>query len=386
MTDAESDRRGAQVYRILMVGSVPLAAPWNGADKNLARFLIQNDPLHQFVVQTSLNEPWNEQSVTPIREKHPSAMPTTKQKISAFKYMVACTSSADLVHFVVSLRHPSRLSLGVMRAWRSSHSKPIIHTVPSAGDRQLRRQDFFGDITVVVSKHTQQTLQNLGVSNVVHIYPVVDERYLRPRTNPDQIVIELRLGKRAILYPAHYGETSGINEMLRAFSQLPPQLDDAVLVLACRTHGDQKPEHEEAKVWQVANQLRVASRVRIVSHVDDMPALIKACAVTVLVPQRLSAKMDLPLVILESLMLKRPVIVSQQPPMNEALLGEAGDAVEYGDIGALSNALGNLLADEQLRNRLGEQGYAAVNERCSPKRIVDEYHAVYSTAMQVRQR
>ena len=54
--------------RILMASSVPLAKPWNGADKNLANLLVRRDRHNHFVVHTSAKEPWDSQSdITAIR-------------------------------------------------------------------------------------------------------------------------------------------------------------------------------------------------------------------------------------------------------------------------------------------------------------------------------
>ena len=73
-----------------------------------------------------------------------------------------------------------------------------------------------------------------------------------------------------------------------------------------------------------------------------MPVLIRACAVTALVPATLSGKMDLPMVLLESLALERPVLVTDRAPMNEAVL-DGGLTVGYGDVAATCAALERLL-------------------------------------------
>jgi glycosyltransferase involved in cell wall biosynthesis len=112
-----------------------------------------------------------------------------------------------------------------------------------------------------------------------------------------------------------------------------------------------------------------------------MPTLISACSITVLVPGQLASKMDLPLVILESLALKRPVIVSDQPPMDEALLG-GGYGVPFGNIPALTEAMRNLLSDPVLYDHLAEQGYDAVRQLCLPEHITGQYRDIYSFLME----
>lgn len=368
-------------HRILMLSSVPLATPWNGADKNLARLLVEADRRNQFIVQTSQTETWPTH-VQPVREQAVSAMPTPQQKLRAMRYLLSHTGSADLVHVVASLGSPSRLSAGLLRGWPALRCRPIIHTVPSIGDRPVLREYFPGDMTVVVSDFTQRLLVSQGVPNVVRVYPPLDQ-HLRPTTDPVELAQSLQLGPRAVLYPAHYGPESGIREMIQAFAQLPTTLNDAVLVLACRTHRHQDPDREAEQVLATATKAGIADRVRVVGNVSDMPALIAACAITALVPGKLASKMDLPLVILEALALGRPVITSDKPPMSEALLG-GGLGVRYGDVAGLSAALARLLSDAPLRAELAATGRAAVLHHCQPARIVEQYQQIYSQALEGR--
>ena len=87
--------------------------------------------------------------------------------------------------------------------------------------------------------------------------------------------------------------------------------------------------------------------------------------------------MDLPLVFLESLLMERPIIVGDLPPVNEALLGDSGLTVPYGDIPALTSALVKLLESAERRAQMGQNGRRAVLERCAPEGILATYHDIY---------
>lgn len=362
-----------------MVSSVPLAEPWNGADKNFANLLVRRDRYNHFIVHTSLKEPWGPRpGVTAIRSRHVSAMPTMEQRLRELGYMLRHSGSADLIHLVASLYGPSPIIGPALRAWSTIRGRPVVHTLPSVGDVPIERRNFAGDATVVVSEHTRRRLEDHGVPNVYRVYPPLEIESVKPAAQAS-ISRELRLGDRAVLYPAHYGEKSGMREIIQAFSRLrgSPQTERAVLVLACRSHPWQDQEAEKRKILREAAEAGISDRIRVLGHVADMPALISACAVTVLVPGNLSAKMDLPLVILESLALGRPVIVRDQAPMREALLGEGGYAVPYGDVRALSSSLGRLLENGGLREKLALQGRASVLEYCNPDRVVEHYQWIF---------
>ena len=198
--------------------------------------LVESDLANCYTIQTGEADEWPEQRVTPLRLHGVSSMPTSAQKLRSFYYVVRHTAQVDLVHIVASLAHPWPWSGDVLRTWSSVMRKPLIHTVPSAGDTPLKRRDFPGDVTVVLSEHTRRMLDEAGVPNVVRIFPPVDVSRLRGAPSHARVATDLALGERAVLYPAHFGPDSGIKEMILAFSRLEDELSDSVLVLACRAH------------------------------------------------------------------------------------------------------------------------------------------------------
>lgn len=368
-------------YRILLFGSLPLAAPWNGADKNLGR-LFAGDVGHEFIVQSGEQDVWPHQQVRVVRVKDPAMMPTLLQKLSAFAFLLRYSFHADMVHMVVSLKRPSRLSVLFMQLWKRLVNCPVLHTAPAIGDGNINPRAFIGDATVVISQHSKQRLQAAGVKNVYHVRPPLPTEHLHPQTDPAIMRAEHNFGNRAVLYPCHYGDRSGIEEMLRAFAQLPATVADAVLVLACRTHVGQDAAAEAQAVWQRAHELGIADRVRLLSKVTDMPALIQACALTALVPYQMSSKMDLPMVVLESMWLERPFIISDIAPMNELLLGACGQAVTPGDVAGLTDALHTLLANDDLRQEYGRQARKLVRKQFKPKKILGYYQEIYHQLME----
>jgi phosphatidylinositol alpha-1,6-mannosyltransferase len=339
------------------------------------------DRANRYTVQTGPGDAWPADRVNAVRLQNPGAMPTAREKIRTAGFMIRYAPGADLLHVVASLNRPSRWAADTLRAWRAVFRKPVIHTVPSIGDAAPDRRHFAGDLTVVVSDHTRDLLMEAGVANVARVYPPLDERKLAAAPElVGQLRAEHALGDRAVLYPAHYGPDSGIKEMIEAFTRLPEELNDAVLVMACRTHVGQDPEQEAQRVATWAAEAGIGDRVRVLGNVKAMPALIRACAVTALVPARLSSKMDLPLVVLEALALGRPAIVADRAPMSEGLLGNGGFAVPFGDIPALAVALARLLQDPRLREELGARGRAAVLNQCDPERVARRYEEFYEWA------
>jgi glycosyltransferase involved in cell wall biosynthesis len=367
---------------VLMASSVPLAAPWNGADKLVAALIARHDTDNRYIVHTSEDEEWPDAGrIRRIRTRRASPMPTSAQKLRGFGYLLRNAVHADLLHVVASIHGEPRLSASFLRAVRKVTRRPLVHTIPSLGDRPLRPHLLPGDVSVVFSRHASERLARYGVENVVRLMPPIDLDRLRPGTPPERLRHELRIGERAILSAGHYGAASGLDVLVEAFARLPGDLADAKLVLAYRHHPWQDARRERARLMDLAARAGVAARTRLLGRVDDMPALVAACSTTVLVPRSLESKMDLPLIVLESLALGRPVIVSAVPPASEALLGQGGMAVAPGDPSALASALTELLRSPKTARAMGERGRAAALRTCDPRRVVERYQEVYAMAI-----
>ena len=365
--------------RVLMLGSLPLAAPWNGADKMLARTIVTADTRHAYIVQTGLREAWPDR-VTAVRQHEVQDMPGTTARLGAARYIFGNTHNADLVHVVATVQASSGLPARILRGWCRAAGRPIVHTLPAiASSDSIDRAALPGDVTVALSRYTSERLRAAGVPDVVSLFPPLPLGDLRPRTGSERLRRRHRLGPLPVLYAAHLDRGSGIAEAIRSLAALPPALSDVTLVLALRWRSGQDVRAELQRLRAIADAAGVTHRVRWLTRVADMPALISTCAVTMLVPERLAGKMDLPLVLLESLALCRPIIVADRAPMNEVLLG-GGLAVPFGDIGALAHALASLLDDEVRRVTLARTGRRNVLVAADPGRIATAYTEIYDRA------
>jgi glycosyltransferase involved in cell wall biosynthesis len=366
--------------RILIAGTLPLAAPWNGADKQFARLLAEHDHENTYVVQTSREEQFTRrEGLSPVRTRWAPELPTAAARVASAAFVARHARNAHLIHLVATLHHPSRVATRGLAAWAHAARRPILHTIPSLGDGTPDRSRLPSDDVVVVSEHSRRLLLAAGVRSVHRIDPPLSPIIVDPAAITATRA-RFGLGSRAVLCAVHFGSENGLAELIQAFARLAPAYPDADLVLACRHHPWQDPAREADQVRAAAAAAGIGERVRLVGRVADMRALIAACAVTVLVPRRLDAKMDLPLVVLESLALGRPVVIGDRPPLAEALF-DGGVCVPPGDVASLHAALAGLLGNDDLRLRLGRAGGDAVARRCAPERTAATYRSIYEQTL-----
>lgn len=171
-----------------------------------------------------------------------------------------------------------------------------------------------------------------------------------------------------VLVVANLEPRKGQRHLLRAAALAP--LSDARFTLLVEGAGP-----DEGALRELAVSLGLGERVRFVGRVADVWSLMAASDVMVLPSV---ANEDFPNVVLEAMSLGKPVVASRIAGTPEQVVdGETGSLVEPGDEPALSGAVARLVADEDLRRRMGEAGRARFEERFTAGRAAGAYLALY---------
>ena len=125
---------------------------------------------------------------------------------------------------------------------------------------------------------------------------------------------------------------------------------------------------------ELAIRLGVAEHVRFAGLVSDIPRLLRAVDVVVL----LSTAEGLPRVIMEAMAAGKPCVVSDRGGMPEAVVdGQTGFVRSLENRSAIRDALARLAASPDLRQSLGQLGRSVARTRFSPDRLAGEYETLY---------
>jgi glycosyltransferase involved in cell wall biosynthesis len=198
-------------------------------------------------------------------------------------------------------------------------------------------------------------------------------RFQPDRVSADDIAaVRSELGlepqDQLVLVVAEFTFNKRHEDAVRAFAQLGDTR--AHLALA----GREGPALEGTK--RLVAELGLGSRVHWLGFRGDIPALIRASDVTVL----LSAREGLPLSVLESLSLATPVVGTRIRGISDLVGGGGGSLVEVGDADSAARAIRALLEHPEKARAAGEQGRRTV-ERFDVRHVIEMHDLLYDRAL-----
>lgn len=363
--------------RVLFV-SKPVMPPWNDGSKNLVRDIASNVTRILPTVMVAPGAP----SLGPRVSREPVYGLAGRFAPGANTLVMnrlLFGPPLDAWQFVfapnVASSSAARIAIAAQRArgWKG----PVVQVVASRPkDFGNVRSLLFGDRIVVMSAWTKERMIESGVAadRVLVIPPCAAPLPLRSHEEVTAFRAAHALGDGPIvLYPGDLEFSTGARTVARAAGEILRRVPGARVVFACR------PKTERASA--VEAELRaalapVADYVTFLGEVRDMPVVLAAADVVVFPVDDLYGKVDLPIVLLEALALRKHVIVADGGPLPE--LG-AVTVVPPRDAQALADATCRLLEEDvQAHTSLGAEGIrAAWHERYRPEVVAAAYDALY---------
>ncbi len=278
--------------------------------------------------------------------------------------------------------------LGGLVARRLAPSLPWVatvhlHTSDSRRLRMYRTLDLLmlrlADHVVTVSRDQRRLLLARGIDRqrLCLIPPAVAaDRFADQAGAPHLVRTRLDLPTSAPLVTlvGRLTRQKGVDLLLLAARELRPEMPTVHYLVV----GDGP---ERLALHRQARDLGVAEAVHFLGYQAQVAGILGASSVIVL-PSRSEG---LPVVLLESLALARPVVASAVGGIRDVVRdGVTGLLIPPDDPQALATGLRRLLADAELASRLGAAGQAYIEQHCSPKRAAHRLASVYRQVLSER--
>lgn len=355
--------------RDVLLISKPIAPPWTDSNKILVRDVARALTRYRPRVMVPRGTEFPGAIAEPVYRAAGAYAPSRWTNARVLARLVS-GPRADVWHFFFA-PNPVTLRAGALAA--RLRAVPTVHTLASAPDNlEAVAGLLFANRVVVLSRHTEDRLRRVGVSSV-RIPPALDPPVV------DAAAIERArsrygLPERYVLYPGDLEHSDGAATFVRAAARAP----GVGWVVAARP----KTAAAHAARERLANEARDrGAQVFWLGEIEDIHAVVAGAAVTALVTDTLHAKMDLPLVLLESMALGVPVLVGKGTAAEE--LSTAGAvAVAPGDDAALAREALGLANDRDAARALAALGGAWVRTECSPAAVAAAYERVYDDVLQ----
>ncbi len=251
-------------------------------------------------------------------------------------------------------------------------SIPLILTAHNVWD-----DDLFLELTnkikwshiIAVSHFIKREIIGTGYhhKNITVIHHGIDQDVYSPRVNARAVFKKYPILRRknVIFHPARMGLAKGCDVSIKALRLVKQRFPDVVLVLAGTKNiidWTQTQQRDIAYMVSLVKSLGLRDNVLIdVFKLDDMPKLYAASLVC-MYPSTVSEPFGLTM--LEALASGRPMIVTEAGGMPEIIKdGINGFVVPVKDFESLASRIIQLLADRELRERLGDTGRQIIEQQ-----------------------
>jgi glycosyltransferase involved in cell wall biosynthesis len=292
---------------------------------------------------------------------------------------LAVGDAQDVWHFVFAPNSASSAAARVARTLRHGlgWKGHVVQTVASAPKHFAEvRRFLFGDRVVVLSEWMRGRLLGAGVAakNLSVIPPCAAEP---AKVTPEvAAALRMRLGLGdgpIVVYPGDYEVSTGAATVVGAVRSVVGVVSNVEFVFACRMKTKSAAAAKSALSDEIRRQ-GIEGCVHLVGEIDDLHALLGTASAVAFPVDDLYGKVDLPLVVLESLALGVPLVLARGGPLESI---EAARFVDPGDAGALGDELATLLTDETASRDLARRGRREYEARYSPRVVAAQYDDLY---------
>src|SRR3989344_1022650 len=330
---------------ILMV-TRPLGKPWDEGGKNLAYGLVRNIKNHKINILTKNNffEKVNKNiTVEKIYSSSNGGKISHLDKIRLFIRLLKKDNS-NIYQFIYT---PELITSLFNRFILILKNKKSIQVIPTSLDnKNLINFLIFGDKIVVLSEHTKKNLIKNGFKNVIKINSGIDTNFFKPNNKDTHLLKKFNLkNKFVVLVPSELDPKRGTRIVLKS-------------------------------ILSTLNKKNI-DNFMLLENFYDTKSLISISDIVLYPTLNMNGKQEIPMILLESLSMKKSIIITDISPLNEILKLKCGIKVKKGDFKEISKVLLKIMRDHKLKRIMERNGRKTVLKNFNIVDIAKEYEKLY---------
>ncbi len=227
-------------------------------------------------------------------------------------------------------------------------------------------------VTTVSDWLKEETIREFGIDREIHVIPnFVDTTQFRRDVRPCKKSHFAPNGEKILLHASNFRPVKRVGDVVKIFAKVAGQVP-AKLVLI----GD-GPERDRAA--NEARKLGVDQHVHFLGKQERIEPFF-SCADLMLFPSEYES---FGLAALEAMSCEMAVIASNGGGLPELIRdGETGYLAPVGDVETMARYAIDLLTDDNLRKRIGQQAREDVLQNFIPEMIVAQYEKLYEQVLE----
>src|SRR3989344_213382 len=323
---------------VLMI-TRPLGKPWNEGGKNLAYGLANNIKDYKINILTKKNFSDKINSNVTAEKIYSSSNKGKISYVDKIRLFIRLLKKdeAHIYHFIYTPELFTSLFNRFILRLKNKKSVQIIPT-PIANKIFINLL-IFADKVIVLSESTKSKLINMGFKNIIKINSGIDVNFFKPRDKDVSLLKKLNLEKKFIvLVPIELEPRRGTRVTLKSILELSKlnKLNNLFFIFSYRKKD--KNLKEKNFIISVLNKENIY-KFTFLEDFYDIKKLICISDVILYPTLDMSDKQETPMILLESLSMKKPIIITDISPLNEILKLKGGIKIKKGYFKEISKSI-----------------------------------------------
>jgi glycosyltransferase involved in cell wall biosynthesis len=287
--------------------------------------------------------------------------------------------------------------------------KKTIQTIATLREDLFKDSDFkkilFASKIVTYSKYAKNKLNKLGFNNVEQIYPGIDLNLYSPAPKDNELLktLNLRPDDFVVTYPGEFMRLRATDDIVAAIidigkikiplnppfakgenNSLPFQKGEMErdfyknikFVFACRVKNA-KDAIKKEEIQKKLKEKGLLDLVRFPETFTTIDKMLNASDIILFPVRDMKGKFDVPLVVVEAMACKKPVIISDLPILQEFANEHNSVIIKSGDTKQLLDSILDLYQNKEKRETIGKNARIFAEENFDIKKIAERYMEIY---------